>query len=114
MRTTPSAKSDLGAGQLTRRLGSFEHLIWSTDQWTPRHFVLVARIEGGSISVDNLRTALLQAQRRHPALRVSINLDSDGSPRFAPCDSTIQIRSVERHEEAQWQREVEAETPKTV
>jgi hypothetical protein len=43
---------------LTRNLGAFEHLIWLIDQFSPRHFLLVARIEGSSIAADSVRRAL--------------------------------------------------------
>ena len=92
---------------LTRNLGAFEHLIWSTDQWTPRHFVFVARIEGGSISVDHVHRALLAVQRRHPALRAAIDLDSHGHPRFVPADFPIRLCIVERAGDTQWRSEVE-------
>jgi hypothetical protein len=95
--------------RLTRSLGSFEHLIWSTDQWSPRHFVLAARIEGGSISVDGLRSAFLAAQRRHPVLRAAISVGSDGCPRFVPAASLIPVRVIERLSDTQWQREVEGQ-----
>jgi hypothetical protein len=92
---------------LTRNLGAFEHLIWSTDQWSPRHFVFVARIEGGSISVVHLHRALLAAQRRHPALRAAIDVDPQGYPRFVPADSPVQLCVVDRDGEAQWRGEAE-------
>ena len=59
------------AAQMHRELGPFEHLLWLVDQWTPRHFIFVSRIEGSSISVENLNAALLQSllvgrtRRRH-------------------------------------------------
>jgi hypothetical protein len=92
---------------LTRNLGAFEHFIWSTDQWTPRHFVFVARIEGGSISVDHLHRALRAVQHRHPALRAAIDLDPDGYPRFVPAELPIQLGTVERVADIQWRSEVE-------
>lgn len=98
---------------LTRKLGAFEHLIWSMDQWTPKNMALVARIEGGPVSVDRLHGALRQAQCRHPALSAAINVDTDGYPYFVPTDSPIELCVVERSTETQWQREVEMqlETP---
>jgi hypothetical protein len=59
--------------RMHRKLGPFEHLLWLVDQWTPRHFILVSRIEGSSISVKNLQAALSQCQRRHPILRATIS-----------------------------------------
>jgi hypothetical protein len=49
---------------LTRRLGTFEHFLWATDKWTPRHFVIVARIEG-ELQPVSLAHALAHAQQRH-------------------------------------------------
>jgi hypothetical protein len=92
---------------LTRNLGAFEHFIWSTDQWTPRHFVFVARIEGSSIPVDHLHWAFVAAQRRHPALRAAIDLDPHRRPRFVPADLPIQLHIVERACNTQWRNEVE-------
>src|SRR5215831_9620509 len=66
------------ARQMHRKLGAFEHLLWLVDQWTPRHFILVARIEGSSISAGNLQAALSQCQRRHPILRATIQVNDDG------------------------------------
>jgi hypothetical protein len=41
------------AVHMHRELGPFGHLLWLVDQWTPRHFLFVSRIEGSSISVEN-------------------------------------------------------------
>ena len=49
---------------LNRALGPFEHMIWLVDRWTPRHFVLVARIEGSPVSAEDLSRALYAAEKR--------------------------------------------------
>jgi hypothetical protein len=94
--------------QMHRKLGAFEHLLWLVDQWTPRHFVLVAQVEGDSISAEDMRLALLHAQQRHPILRASIRADG-GSPEFHPSDAPIELRIVQRTSETQWLHEVETE-----
>src|SRR6516165_12604407 len=97
----------LQASNLTRQLGAFEHLLWAIDPWTPRHFVLVARIEG--LIVDRLYNAMGKAQRRHPALRVCIHSDASASPRFVSTNAMVPLRVIERASEMHWQREVQAE-----
>ena len=67
--------ADENVVQTHRELGPFEHLLWLVDQWTPRHFIFVSRIEGSSISVRNPNAALLQSQRRHPILRTAIHVN---------------------------------------
>jgi len=94
--------------QMHRKLGPFEHLLWLVDQWTPRHFVLVVRVEGGSIRAEDMRLALLHAQHRHPILRTSI-LANGGGPEFHPSDAPIVLRIVQRTTETQWLHEVETQ-----
>lgn len=100
---------DTTSAQMHRRLGSFEHLLWLVDQWTPRHFIFVSRIEGAPIAVDDLRFALLQAQLRHPILRTAIKENRDGIPEFIPGDAPIRLRVVQRPDSTQWLHEVETE-----
>jgi hypothetical protein len=94
--------------QMHRKLGALEHLLWLVDQWTPRHFVLVARVEGGSISAEDMTLALLHAQHRHPILRASI-LVNGGRPEFHPSDAPIELRIVQRTSGTQWLQEVETQ-----
>ena len=93
--------------QMHRRLGPFEHLLWLVDQWTPRNFALVCRVEGSSITVESLRAALLQSQRRHPILRAAIHVNGDGHPEFIPSPSPIWLSVVRRTGNTQWIHEVE-------
>ena len=51
MREVLMRRNKNAAVQMHRELGPFEHLLWLVDQWTARHFILVSRIEGASISV---------------------------------------------------------------
>jgi len=94
---------------LNRPLGAFEKLIWLVDQWTPRNFAVVARIEGDSVSVNDLKVALGHAQRRHPALRAAIQASKNGSPWFVPCGKPIDLRVVSRTSDTQWLREAGAD-----
>ena len=73
--------------EVHRKLGPFEHLLWLVDQWTPRHFIFVARVEGAPITLDDLRSALLESQRRHPILRTTIRANGDGDPEFVQSDA---------------------------
>ena len=95
--------------ELNRKLGPFEHLLWLVDQWTPRHFILVSRIEGSTISVESLSRALLQCQRRHPLLRTNIQVNNDGTPKFIPSSAPIALRHIRRANDTQWLQEVETE-----
>ena len=95
--------------QMHRNLGPFEHLLWLVDQWTPRHFLLVSRIEGSSISAENLSAALLHSQRRHPLLRTAIHVNRDGTPEFIPSSAPIPLRVIPRANDTQWLHEVETE-----
>jgi len=97
------------SAQMQRRLGSFEHLLWLVDQWTPRHFIFVARVEGAAIAADDLRLALLQVQVRHPILRTAIKENRDGTPEFIPGDSPIPLRVIQRTDSTQWLHEVETQ-----
>ena len=95
--------------ELNRKLGPFEHLLWVVDQWTPRHFILVARIEGSSISAENLQAALSQCQRRHPILRATIQVNDDGIPEFIPSSSPMGLTVVRRVNDTHWLQEVETQ-----
>ena len=92
---------------LTRALGPFEHLIWLVDRWTPRHFVLVARIEGSSVSAEDLSRALTEVQRRHRALRTVIEADEWGNPHFVPCSAPIRLEVIPRTDQRHWLQEAE-------
>ena len=92
---------------LTRTLGPFEHLIWLVDQWTPHHFVLVAHIEGSSVSAEGLSRALMEVQRRHPALRTAIDVDERENPHFVPCSAPIGLEVIQRTDQRHWLQEAE-------
>src|SRR6516165_228968 len=92
---------------LTRTLGPFEHLIWLVDQWTPHYFVLVAHIEGSSVSAEGLSRALMEVQRRHPALRTAIDVDERENPHFVPCSAPIGLEVIQRTDQRHWLQEAE-------
>jgi len=95
------------SANLTRQLGALEHLLWAIDPWAPRHFVLVARIDG--MIVDRLYSAMGKAQRRHPALRVCVRGDASAPPRFVSTDEVIPLRVIKRVSDMHWQTEARAE-----
>jgi hypothetical protein len=92
---------------LDRRLGTFEHFLWTTDQWAPRHFVIVARVEA-NLNPAQLESALAHAQRRHPVLRSGISSDGGGL-RFVNTDATIPLRIVNNDSANRWLTEAQAE-----
>jgi hypothetical protein len=94
---------------LDRGLGPFEHLLWLTDRWAPRHFALVARVRG-RLDGPPLRKALVRAQRRHPALRAGIDADDRHCPRFVSQDCPeIPLKLRYRTGGDQWRAELRAE-----
>jgi Phthiocerol/phthiodiolone dimycocerosyl transferase C-terminus len=94
---------------LERDLGPFEHLLWLTDQWTPRHFAVAARLRG-RVDGPALREALRRAQRRHPALRAAIAADHGRCPRFVSCGpGAIPLRVRDRIVGDEWRTELLSE-----
>jgi hypothetical protein len=95
--------------ELDRDLGPFEHLLWLTDRWTPRHFAVGARIRG-AVDAPLLREALFRAQRRHPALRASIDGVGGRCPRFVARNSAeIPLRVCDRLAGDAWCAELVSE-----
>ncbi len=76
-------------------------------------FATVTKLEG-QFSVDQLRAALRQVQQRHPLLRVRIETDAMGYPKFVETDAEIPIRQVARAEDQQWQQEVAGELSRSL
>jgi hypothetical protein len=94
---------------LDRDLGPFEHLLWLTDQWTPRHFAVAARLRG-RVDVTPLRDALRRAQRCHPALRAGIDPDPARCPRFVSGDpAEIPLKVHDRTSGDEWRTELVSE-----
>jgi hypothetical protein len=95
--------------ELKRDLGPFEHLLWLTDRWTPRHFAVVARLRG-ALDAQALRARLLRAQRRHPALRTRIEGDGGSCPRFVAGDyAEVPLRVRDRVTGDGWRHELVSE-----
>ncbi|MBD2056442.1 hypothetical protein H6F88_10520 [Oculatella sp. FACHB-28] len=98
---------------MERELGAFEHLYWLYNQFCPLDFATVAKLEG-QFSVNQLRAALQQVQQRHPMLRVRIETDAMGYPKFVETDAEIPMRQVARVEDQQWQQEVAGELSRSL
>jgi hypothetical protein len=73
---------------MRRKLSAVEHMI-------DGNVVYVATL-GGSFEADRLRSALLQVQRKHPALRVLIREERDGLYYEQDCAPEIPLRIVPR------------------
>ncbi|MGB8701647.1 MAG: condensation domain-containing protein [Thermosynechococcaceae cyanobacterium] len=93
---------------MERHLGAFEHFFWLYDQVQPVHFSLCAHLRG-HFSIAQLRQSLVRLQQKHPLLRVRIEPDEMGRPRFVEQAVPLPLRIATRHDEQQWQREVETE-----
>jgi len=66
---------------LIRYLGPSETYFWLSNQNSWKHFVVAAQITGETTTAS-WRTALHAVQRRHPLLRVCIDIDDSGAPFF--------------------------------
>lgn len=95
------------AVQIHRELGPFEHLLWLVDQWTPRNFALVSRIEGSPVSVESLGAALLQVQHRHPNSQDCDSSEWRWKREFTSSPAPICLQVVRRVNNTQWLHEVE-------
>ncbi|CAN1209536.1 condensation domain-containing protein [Tumidithrix helvetica PCC 7403] len=97
---------------MERHLGAFEHSFWLYDQVHPLHFALSAKIRN-KFSIDRLRQSLTRVQQLHPLLRVRIELDKSGRPKFVEQNAEIPLRVLLREDDLQWQRELEVEMSKS-
>src|SRR5215831_14227176 len=80
---------------ITRPLGSLEHLFWLMDQNRSVHFAMTAQIAGRA-SPYHWREALDRLQWRHPILSVCIDGKPGSIPRFHQVDpAPIPLRIVE-------------------
>lgn len=92
-----------------RPLSTFERLLWLHDQSEPAHFSVSGLIEGAT-TVEEWKMALLALQRRHPLLRVSIQMGEKGAPFFREdAGAPIPLRIVEGNGEGQLEEEVARE-----
>jgi hypothetical protein len=57
---------------VVRPLGAVEEFFWLFDHSSPKHFCLIAEIDGRT-TVSDWRVALDALQQRHPMLSVSID-----------------------------------------
>jgi hypothetical protein len=89
---------------MERPLGALEHSFGLYDQIHPIHFVLAAKLEG-EFSIPQLRQSLTQVQQQHLLLRVGIETNLAGQPRFVEQDTEIPLRVVARVDDRQWQRD---------
>jgi hypothetical protein len=86
---------------MKRKLSRIEHIL-------DGNFVFFVRLEG-SISLDQLRSALGRVQRKHPALRALIREEPDGLYYEADTAPEIPLRIVPRAAEDDYQRECQTE-----
>ncbi|MGL5938897.1 MAG: condensation domain-containing protein [Waterburya sp.] len=93
---------------MNRPLGSGEHIIWLYDQEAPLHFAIAGTIVG-KFSDQQLESALIKVQQKHPLLQVCIKCDRDQQPWFVQQEGTIPLRIVEQRGKHNWQQEVELE-----
>ncbi|MGL5795538.1 MAG: condensation protein, partial [Waterburya sp.] len=80
---------------MNRPLGSGEHIIWLYDQEAPLHFAIAGTIVG-KFSDQQLESALIKVQQKHPLLQVCIKCDRDKRPWFVQQEGTIPLRIVEQ------------------
>jgi hypothetical protein len=86
---------------MRRKLSSIEHMIEG-------NIVYFVRLEG-IFSVDQLRSALVRVQHKHPALRMLIRQDMDGLWYETDCAPAIPLRIVPRVSRDDFRRECDAE-----
>ena len=68
--------------QRERALGSIERGCWLIDQTAPMNVVAIAAVRG-AIELPRLHAALAAVQRRHPLLRVCVQVQADGPAFFS-------------------------------
>lgn len=93
---------------MDRFLGAMEHSFWLYDRVHPVHFALSAKISG-QFTIDRLRQSLACVQQQHPLLRVAIEVDGTGRPKFVEQSAEIPLRVVVREDDRQLERELEVE-----
>ena len=94
---------------ISRPLGSLEHLFWLMDQNRSVHFAMTAQIAGRA-SPYHWREALDRLQWRHPILSVRIDGKPGSIPRFRQVDpAPIPLRIVEGDPKVDWESEVGVE-----
>ncbi|MFC8530688.1 FAD-dependent monooxygenase [Nocardia sp. NPDC057227] len=93
--------------ELPRALTPAERWHWIADQLAPLHVVARARVHG-TVEPAQLRAALAEVQRRHPALRVAVRAKPDGTePEFVPAEREIPLREVTAADPEGWLAEID-------
>ncbi|WP_332838960.1 FAD-dependent monooxygenase [Nocardia bovistercoris] len=93
--------------RLPRPLSPAERWHWIADQLAPLHILARVRVHG-SITAEQVRVGLDEAQRAHPLLGVAVVAESDGTaPRFVPVSTPIPLRHVESADPTAWLTEVD-------
>lgn len=88
---------------IARPLGPTEEMFWRFDAVSPLNFAVTARIVG-ELDPQRLRAAVDAVQRRHPLLRVRVEVDADGAPSFVEGTGPIRIEHVDAPEAEVWAR----------
>jgi NRPS condensation-like uncharacterized protein len=92
---------------IIRPLGAVEEFLWLFDHSSPKHFCLVAEVQGRT-TVSDWRAALDALQERHPMLSTSIDTTYNRVPHFRNvAGEPIPLRVAEGS--TPWEREVERE-----
>ena len=99
MREEPGFVRDLGAMERILHFYASEH---------PRHFCVVAEIEG-TIDPAKCRAAFDAVQARHPMLSVCVRDDPQRGPGIYRCDRPLKVGFSSVDEEPDWRRVVERE-----
>lgn len=90
-----------------RVLGNIERGCWLIDQTAPMNVLAVAQVRG-RVALARLSVALELVQRRHPLLRVCVQVE-DGLPAYFYSDAPIPLAVMERRDDTHWQEVVTAE-----
>jgi len=93
--------------QRERALGSIERGCWLIDQTAPMNVVAIAAVRG-AIELPRLHAALAAVQRRHPLLRVCVQVQADG-PAFFSDRCAIPVVRMARRSATHWQQVATAE-----
>ena len=91
-----------------RSLGALETLLWLANQKSPKHFVIAAEISGEASDLA-WRSAIAEAQARHPLLRAAITSVDGRAPAFRLRPDTIPFKTVHEPREDRVARYIENE-----
>ena len=85
-----------------RALGNIERGCWLIDQTAPMNVVAVAQVRG-RLELERLKSALDLVQRRHPLLRVCVQVEG-GTPFYCLSDTAIPFEVLPRRGPIHWQQ----------